>query len=69
MVFFRRLFSVAKSCSSLQALVAKPYFTKALAGAKSYPLFWRGAGGEAVALLAQVKYSVEPQEAFHFYQG
>jgi hypothetical protein len=43
MVFFRRLFSVAKSCSSLQALVAKPYFTEALAGDKSYTLFWRGA--------------------------
>jgi hypothetical protein len=47
MVFFRRLFSVAKSCSSLQALMAQPYFTKALAGANGYPLFWIGAGGEA----------------------
>lgn len=52
MVFFRRFFSVAKSYSLLQALVAQPNFTKALTGANSYPLLLRGAGGEYEALIA-----------------
>lgn len=69
MVFFRRFFSVAKSYSLLQALVAQPNFTKALTGANSYPLLLRGTGGEYEALIAHGKYSVVPKEGFHFDQG